>query len=440
MRTEYKIGLAVGLFILIVFVVYYGLTMEPADGPQGKQPPVELAQQDEPPPSPASDDLPAFDDPRPLPSAPEPDDPISELPAGPDLGDDPFADDPLDDGQDDDSGVVAIRFEDADDPDISDQGPGPGEGFQPAQPAPEPSPDPRLASRTPDDRDDSPLPDFSGLRGVPRRSESPRRRQPGLGSFEPIDEGFDPSTTPRTVREYVVQPGDNGFWVIAEKVYGNGKHWELIRDANPTVDTNNLRAGMKLKVPPKPQPNRSPNGDSGTGRGLVTTLTGQKKYVVQSGDNGFWGVSKAVYGHGKYWTLIRDANPNVNTSTLQPGMELVVPPKPQASAAGRSARSPLLDVNLPAGHSTYTVQSGDRGFWGVSEKAYGNGAYWPVIRDANPTVDSDALMPGMKLVIPPKPSSPPRAIAPRSPERSPTPAADADSGTSPRPDFSGRLD
>ena len=50
---------------------------------------------------------------------------------------------------------------------------------------------------------------------------------------------------------------------------------------------------------------------------------------------------------------------------------------------------------------TYTVMKGDAGFWAVSEKAYGEGKYFYVIARANPDADTNALLPGQKLTIPP---------------------------------------
>ena len=52
---------------------------------------------------------------------------------------------------------------------------------------------------------------------------------------------------------YVAQKDDLGFWSIAQKVYGDGKHWRLIADANPGVDVEKLRPGQKLKIPPLPK-------------------------------------------------------------------------------------------------------------------------------------------------------------------------------------------
>ena len=51
---------------------------------------------------------------------------------------------------------------------------------------------------------------------------------------------------------YTVQKGDNGFWGVAEKVYGNGGHYLLIERANPGMDPLRLQPGQKLVIPPLP--------------------------------------------------------------------------------------------------------------------------------------------------------------------------------------------
>ena len=54
-------------------------------------------------------------------------------------------------------------------------------------------------------------------------------------------------------RVYVVVEGDTGFWGIAEKVYGHGKHWPLIQRANPSASPTGLYPGQKLIIPPPPE-------------------------------------------------------------------------------------------------------------------------------------------------------------------------------------------
>ncbi len=56
-------------------------------------------------------------------------------------------------------------------------------------------------------------------------------------------------------------------------------------------------------------------------------------YAVRAGDQGLWGIAKIVYGHGKYWSLIAKANPDVDFNALRVGQELIIPPFPKAQNA-----------------------------------------------------------------------------------------------------------
>jgi nucleoid-associated protein YgaU len=149
-------------------------------------------------------------------------------------------------------------------------------------------------------------------------------------------------------RTYTVVKGDAGFWGIAAKEYGNGQYWTLLAKANPGVDSNALKVGQVLVVPPKPdnnvaapvastaQPAQANRISSGSGA--------SQTYTVQKGDNGFWGVAQKVYGNGKYHELIASANPQVDPQKLQVGQKLIVPPLP----AGGDAASRLPQAPRPA--------------------------------------------------------------------------------------------
>ena len=60
---------------------------------------------------------------------------------------------------------------------------------------------------------------------------------------------------------------------------------------------------------------------------------------------------------------------------------------------------------------TYVVQKGDAGFWAIAEKVYGDGRLWTLLQKANPGVDSNALAPGKKLTVPPRPVRPSAPVA-----------------------------
>ncbi|NQU76731.1 MAG: LysM peptidoglycan-binding domain-containing protein [Planctomycetes bacterium] len=66
--------------------------------------------------------------------------------------------------------------------------------------------------------------------------------------------------------------------------------------------------------------------------------------------------------------------------------------------------SEALKPTAGAGKQTfYTVKAGDKGFWGVANTVYGQGKWWYLIAKANPTANSNGLIPGQKLNIPPPP-------------------------------------
>jgi nucleoid-associated protein YgaU len=57
----------------------------------------------------------------------------------------------------------------------------------------------------------------------------------------------------KSTEYYVVQPGDS-FSLIAARKYGHARYTDLLENANPDKDPLKLRPGMKLVLPPKPQP------------------------------------------------------------------------------------------------------------------------------------------------------------------------------------------
>ena len=216
-------------------------------------------------------------------------------------------------------------------------------------------------------------------------AEQPAPVTPVLTPVRPVD------SPPAGQRTYVVKAGDAGFWGIAEKMYGHGKHWPLIANANPGVEHNRLKVGQELIIPPLP----ATRPEAGTSRDQAGTVgsTG-RTYKVKAGDAGFWGIAKSQYGDGKYWPLIQEANPDANPSRLQVGQVLVIPPLPSRTP------SAVVPTVATGGGKIYTVKAGDAGFWGIAKSQYGDGKYWPLIEKANPKVDPSRLRVGQKLIIP----------------------------------------
>ncbi|MBN1555769.1 MAG: LysM peptidoglycan-binding domain-containing protein [Phycisphaerae bacterium] len=246
----------------------------------------------------------------------------------------------------------------------------------------------------------------------------------------------------KTGGTYVVKKGDNGFWIIAQRVYGpsNGKYWTLIQKANPAADTNALREGQMLKIPPLPAEATASRDIASAGTddrsrfGEVTTGEGGNQvYVVAEGEAGLWGVAEKVYGKGQLWEHIQRANPSVKPSALRPGMKLVIPPLPTTrTRPGAISSTPQTPTRTTApasgrrgevftenGRRYYVVQAGDKGYWGIAKKVYNDGKYSYLIDRANTGVDSYSLQPGDKLEVPPLSASSDGA-APL-PRRAPTP-------------------
>lgn len=81
-----------------------------------------------------------------------------------------------------------------------------------------------------------PLAELAPQPTKPKPPESPAKPSPR------------PDPTPGTT--YTIAKDDT-FWSIAERVYGDGKHWTKIQQANPGVDINSLKVGQVIKIPPK---------------------------------------------------------------------------------------------------------------------------------------------------------------------------------------------
>jgi len=76
----------------------------------------------------------------------------------------------------------------------------------------------------------------------------------------------------------------------------------------------------------------------------------------------------------------------------------------EANAARRAAAGTL--VRKADGKDYYTVQDGDKGYWGIAARpgVYGDGRKWDLIQKANPGAEPSRLRVGQELVIPPLPA------------------------------------
>ncbi len=196
---------------------------------------------------------------------------------------------------------------------------------------------------------------------------------------------------------YTVRDGD-GYWRIAEKVYGDGLKYTVLQAANPKYTNSDLKPGMRIVVPPLAGVTSKRPSTSG-----VIMQAGGTVYVVTIADTtGYWGIAKKVYGAGKYNELIAKANPGVDSKKLRPGRKLVIPPLP----TGR------LKVTTVAAKTTFTPEKGgtylvvkDDSYWKIAKKLYRKGDLNHLIIAANPKITPPDLKPGQVLKIPPMPTA-----------------------------------
>lgn len=116
---------------------------------------------------------------------------------------------------------------------------------------------------------------------------------------------------------YTIQPGDT-LWKIAKKYYGNGENWRKIYEDNVNVisDPNKIFVGQVIVI----------NITSGNITTTAITAASGNTYTVQSGDN-LWKIAKKVYGKGRSWRKIYEANQSVisNPDNIRVGQVFVIP-------------------------------------------------------------------------------------------------------------------
>ncbi len=85
--------------------------------------------------------------------------------------------------------------------------------------------------------------------------------------------------------------------------------------------------------PSTPTGQTQPQNQQQRVRPVEPTATASRVYSVKENDT-LYRIAKMCYGDGNKWTLIRDANPQVNPAALRPGQNLVIPQLPQMRPEG----------------------------------------------------------------------------------------------------------
>ena len=201
-----------------------------------------------------------------------------------------------------------------------------GDAKSKSSPSTSPSNDPLVSTSIDSKKDDK------GRVATPPK----RTTDPTVKKAEPKPRGVPPKSTivkapfvkPTTATgtSYDVKDNDS-YWSISASVYGNGKHWKRIADANPRFKDRGIHPGDTLTIPPRPaEPKVVPKTDPKAAPKVTTKppKDGSKLYEVQKGDTPI-GIAKRFYGDGQKYTLLYEANPEIQR-TLVAGKTIRIPP------------------------------------------------------------------------------------------------------------------
>ncbi len=144
--------------------------------------------------------------------------------------------------------------------------------------------------------------------------------------------------TPAAVRKYTVAEGET-LWSIAEEQYGDPHLWRKILAANPGMDER-VNAGQVINLPPKedvlvPAATPTARPAPGAGEAKPTTETRDTRpaaraatYVVEKNDT-LYSIAAKVLGDGNRWREIFELNKDklARPEALKIGMELKLPAK-----------------------------------------------------------------------------------------------------------------
>ncbi len=201
---------------------------------------------------------------------------------------------------------------------------------------------------------------------------------------------------------YVVKSGDT-LWDIATELYGNGKKWRIILDANKDklAEGDNLKVNMVLVIPKDTEQAADITPD--TRPTIPAEFQGKDTHVVEPGDS-LYTIAAKYYGDAGLWRHILDANKErmPDENRLSVGDVLVIPKVEKPAAAEKAAveKEPAIPPEF-AGKRTYTVESGDN-LYNISQKVYGSHSKWTYIYEANKErmKNEHALKIGQVLLIP----------------------------------------
>jgi nucleoid-associated protein YgaU len=134
------------------------------------------------------------------------------------------------------------------------------------------------------------------------------------------------------------------FISIARSVYGDIRYADEIRKANPTIDPRRLRPGMTIHLPEKSASASSESAIATNARpnhnAAKPQVTSAREYAVQA-DDSLYKISMKLYGKGDKVDAIYDLNKETigsDRARLKPGMVLKLPEAPTALRTASAAR------------------------------------------------------------------------------------------------------
>ena len=319
MRTDVKVGIALGAIVLIVAGAYYGASKDPdiqlagADEDVHEQNKRTLRDLLAPPPNAPTNSRNKRRSTRAFPALDS--EPRTEA-RGNDTGAEKSTNEPV---------VEAPRR----DPYLTRQASKDSETFSSASPptenantAPARAPT-EMAPRIP-----KPIDRFPDRRGPPATSNRPRSpvQSPASSSVRRTS-GNGSKTTPRKIpkpitraRTHVVAPEDN-FSTLAERYYGSQSYAGFLVQANPNVDPRRMKVGSRVNIPPLNQ------DGAGTPVRSEAREVDPRRYYVQEGDS-LYAIADAKLGTGTRWSEIYELNKAVigsDPSSLKVGVVLTLP-------------------------------------------------------------------------------------------------------------------
>ena len=200
---------------------------------------------------------------------------------------------------------------------------------------------------------------------------------------------------------YYVKAGDSLF-AIAEREYGDGNLWRLIRDANPKAvqPGGHVRRGVRLVIPPLATQGQADSSNTQANRPATLddgAITASKRTVRVAAGDTLSDLARRHLGSARHWQRLLEANRDQIDAPelIRPGMVLRLPQSSDAAPRGSVERT------TRSRGGQYTVKPGDS-LWQIARAQLGDGNRYHEIYDRNRDrlADENDLTVGQTLNLP----------------------------------------